>query len=264
MGDSGKFQPLVSIVILSYNQERYIEQALYSALSHNYPYLEFVMADDASTDATPEIIRRVAEDNPHARLKCLFSTYNLGITSNCNMALRQCEGELIGFLGGDDIMLPGKIARQVEWFGTHPKGVLCGHAVEIIDASGQSIDSRYGKLGLHPEGIGACGLIKNGTPFPAVSVMVRRDRIPSYGFDERIPVVSDWKLWLDVVAMDGEYGFVEGRLAAYRRHAGNVTQSMNWRTLRDILLTALLWQVQWPGRCLGAWMHYFLSRVVKR
>jgi hypothetical protein len=111
-------------------------------------------------------------------------------------------------------------------------------------------------------GHGASGFIRHGTPYTAASVMVRRTRIPAYGFHPSLPVVSDWKLWIDVIGTDGEYGYISGIWAKYRRHRDNVTARLSWKVTRDVLMTAGLsiWHLR--GRYIKDWAHYFLVRPV--
>ncbi len=252
--------PLVSVLIVSYNQEGYIREALLSALDQDYENLQVVIADDASTDKTQQIISDVARHYPAERLKVILGSKNQGVTKNCNEGLRHCHGDFIAFMGGDDVFLPGKITSQVAWFDEHPQMVLCGHEVVLIDQTGQTIDSQFGELGDFATGIGAGGMIRAGVPFSAVSVMVKRSRIPSYGFHKAIPTVSDWKMWIDVVGCDGGYGCVGGKWAKYRRHSGNVTRRRNWGIVRDIALTAVLSLYRMRGRYLKDWWVYFFVR----
>jgi len=256
--------PFVSVLIISYNQEQFIREALVSALEQDYENLEVVVADDASTDATQDIIRELAQRYPQ-RLKPIFNPQNAGITANSNIGLRQCSGELIAFMGGDDVLLPGKIARQVAWFAQEDeRRVLCGHNVDWIDAEGASLGIHTSDLVPLRAGLGASGFIKNGTPYTAASVMVRRSRIPAYGFHPSLPVVSDWKLWIDVIGTDGTYGYIPGIWARYRRHDGNVTAKLNWKVTRDVLLTAVLSLWHLHGRYIKDWAHYFLVRPLAK
>ena len=212
--------PKVSIHIISYNQRDYIREAVESALAQDYPNLEVVIADDASTDGTAEILAQYQADHP-GRVVAVLGEENVGITRNSNRGLAACTGELIAFMGGDDVLLPGKIAAQVSWFADDPRRVLCGHQVETFYEDGSRPS--------HPltshllDGTGAEPLIRHG-PFGATSVMIRRNRIPSYGFDETLSIVSDQMLWVDVVREDGIMSHVPGTYARYRRHDANVTR----------------------------------------
>ncbi|GAB1234033.1 glycosyltransferase [Ferrigenium sp. UT5] len=255
--------PRVSILVISYNQEKYIREALESALAQDYANLEVVVADDASRDGTQAIIRELAQRHPQ-RLKPIYNPQNVGITANSNIGLRACSGEFIAFMGGDDVLLPGKITRQVEWFAQDGKRVLCGHDVDWIDAGGASLGLRTSDLVPFHAGQGAAGFIRNGTPYTAASVMVRRVRIPTYGFHPLLPVVSDWKLWIDVIGTDGTYGYIPGIHAQYRRHGGNVTARPSWKVTRDVLMTAWLSLWHLRGRYLKDWLHYFLVRPLRK
>lgn len=255
--------PLVSVLVICYNQERYIKEALTSALEQDYDNLEVVVADDASTDNTQQIIRELGKDHPE-KLKMYFNPKNLGITANSNVGLKHCRGEFVAFMGGDDVLLPGKISRQVEWFSQDDSRVLCGHDVEWIDQNGALLGIRTSELVPISSGRGASGFIKHGTPFAATSVMVRRSRIPEYGFHPALPVVSDWKLWIDVIATHGSYGYIPGIWAQYRRHRDNVTAKLSWKITRDVLLTAVLSLWHFHGRYLINWAQYFFVRPIAK
>jgi glycosyltransferase involved in cell wall biosynthesis len=208
--------PLVSIMIVTYNQERWVEEAIHSALSQDYPNLEVIVADDGSSDGTKSIIQRIAAENPRRIVPILGST-NVGVTPNCNRGLRACRGRYIAFGAGDDIFLPGKITAQVAWFEADAGRVLCGHDVEMMAEDGKFMD-HYSSHNLLLSGRGAGAVISWGCPFPATSAMIRRQGLPSAGFDERIAIRSDWKLWIDCLAEGGEYGTVPGVYSRYRVH----------------------------------------------
>jgi len=250
-------------MVICYNQERYIKEALISALEQDYDNLEVVVADDASTDNTRQIIKELGKDYPE-RLKMYFNPRNLGITANSNVGLRHCRGEFVAFMGGDDVLLPGKISRQVAWFSQDDSRVLCGHDVEWIDQDGSLLGIRSSELVPIISGIGASGFITHGTPYAATSVMVRRSRIPDHGFHPALPVVSDWMLWIEVISTDGRYGYIPGIWARYRRHKNNVTAKLNWKVTRDVLLTAALSLWQFRGRYLVDWAHYLFVRPIAK
>jgi glycosyltransferase involved in cell wall biosynthesis len=219
--------PLVSIMIVTYNQERWVEEAIHSAISQDYPNLEVIVADDGSSDGTKSIIQRIAAKNPRRIVPILGST-NVGVTPNCNRGLRACRGRYIAFGAGDDILLPGKITAQVAWLEADAGRVLCGHDVEMIAEDGKFMDYYSSHYRLR-SGRGAGAVIRSGTPFPATSAMIRRQALPSAGFDERIMIVSDRKLWIDCLAEGGEYGTIPGVYSRYRVYEGSLSQ----RVARD-------------------------------
>lgn len=240
-------EPLVSVVIISYNQRDYIRQAVLSAVSQSYLALEVIVADDGSTDGTDDIIMEMAKDYPD-RIVPLVGGKNLGITGNSNRGLAACKGKYVALQGGDDVLLPGKIASQVTWLEESSARVLCGHDVAWIDAQGQSLCVLGSNFRPLSAGCGAASVLRHGPPFAATTVMVKRASIPTYGFDERLPYVSDWKLWLDVLKNDGEFGYVEGVLAQYRRHSANITARHSKPILYDLLRTPLFAVIDSRGR----------------
>lgn len=97
-------QPPVTLLLVSYNQEDTIGEAITGALEQDYPNLEIVVSDDASKDATFERIEACFRDytGPH-RIKILRNAENQGIGGNIDQAVRQSTGELIFIAGGDDV-----------------------------------------------------------------------------------------------------------------------------------------------------------------
>ena len=214
-------EPKVSILVISYNQEAFIADAIKGAVEQDYANLEVVVSDDASTDRTRDIIAEFAALYP-GRVVPVLNTINKGITGNSNAGLAACTGDLVAYMGGDDILLPGKIAAQVEWFLARPERVLCGHQVEIFYDDDSSPPRPLSRRLL--SGKGPSEFIR-GVVFAALSTMVRADAIPKRGFDERLKTVSDQKLWIDVMSKGGEFGYVPGIFARHRRHSNNVTNS---------------------------------------
>ncbi len=236
--------PLVSILIITYNQQDLVEQTLLSALEQDYDNLEVIVSDDNSTDSTQKIIQAIADKYPN-RLIPILNQSRAGITGNTNRALFEAKGELIAFQGGDDLLCPGKIAMQVDFMQTHPKVTLSYHDVDVFDSStGNSLyywSQRYGKMNGDVKSV-----IRYGTYMCATSVMVCRKCIPSGGFDERIHFASDWLMWVHVLAQcDGKVGYMDNILARYRRHPKNVTQNWDWK-FEDQNLTLALIESQFP------------------
>ncbi|MEG8026100.1 glycosyltransferase family 2 protein [Sphingomonas aurantiaca] len=215
--------PLVSISIISCNQQDYIAEAIESALTQTYPNVEVVVADDASTDETQAIIRRYERAHP-GRVRGIFNPARLGITANSNVALFACRGDFVAFMGGDDVLLPDKIAAQVAWFKVDPRRRVCGHQVEVFyeDGSRPPHDFSPGLMA----GSDAADILRKGF-YCACAVMVRTSAMPAAGYEVQLPMVSDHMFWFESMltngSSDGMFGFVPGIHARYRRHASNFT-----------------------------------------
>jgi len=237
--------PLVSISIVTYNQVEFIRETLSSALDQEYENLEVVIADDASTDGTSEVILEYAKKYP-SRLVPVFGRVNLGLTGNSNRALKKCRGRYVAFQGGDDVLLPGKIRKQVDWMEENENRVLCGHDVEVFDSkTGRCLYFWSDRIPLK-SGKGPRKIIRYGVPYCATSIMIRSSVLPPYGFDERLPVVSDWKLWIDCLASGGHFGYIDGVYARYRRHSHNITDTHFQIRQDDQFVTLALVESHYP------------------
>lgn len=235
--------PKVSVRITSCNQQKFIEQTVLSAAEQDYDNLEVIVADDASTDHSPQILEAVQEKY-RGRIKVFLYPDNIGMTRNQTRGLQQCTGELIATLDGDDIFLPGKISQQVEYLLSNPTCVLCYHDVEVFRSADQRVLYTWSQRFGHKQA-GMKALVRYGNFLPSPSVMVRRQNVPAYGQDSRIRYGSDWLLWLEVLSGGGQAGYIDKVLSGYRRHAENITNTWHWR-FEDHLVTLGLIAAKWP------------------
>lgn len=215
-------EPLVSVHIVTYNQRDFVDETLASVLQQDYPNVEVVVADDGSSDGTAEILQGYAARLPE-KVVALTGGPNLGISGNSNRCLRRCRGKYVAFLAGDDLMLPGKLSRQVEWLEAEPSRVLCAHDVDHFDSATGRTLHLHSAITAPRSGHGAAEFLRWGYCTATSSIMVRAANMPSYGFDERIRVHSDWKFAVDCLVGGGGFGFVPGVLGRYRRHEKNST-----------------------------------------
>lgn len=231
--------PKVSISIITYNQEDFIEEAVRSAADQDYGNVEVVVADDGSTDGTHDILLRLQKEYGEEIIKIIRGN-NLGITENSNRALKACSGEFIAFQGGDDVLLPGKIRLQAELMRRNPNCAISYHEAEVFD-NYTNDTLYYFSEGQCREG-GFEVVLRYGTFFTATTAMVRRACTPKSGFDTRIPKASDWLFWIETLAScQGTIAYLPGVYARHRRHDRNVTNrssrvdySEHWLTL-DII-----------------------------
>lgn len=210
--------PLVSVAIITYNQENYIEEAIESVLSQDYENMEIVVADDGSSDRTPQILKAYSDKYPNT-FKLVLASKNGGVTTNSNSALNACSGKYIAWLGGDDIFLPGKISAQVEFMEKDLNCNITYHDVEIFDSD---TNATLGYLNARFEG-GIETMIQHGCFNAGCATMVRRECCAKEGFNEFIPVASDWLHWVDCLSSGGTILRLDGVWARYRRHSSNVT-----------------------------------------
>ncbi|HXH37732.1 MAG TPA: glycosyltransferase family A protein [Thermoanaerobaculia bacterium] len=234
--------PLVSVFLPAYNQIAYIDEAIRSAVEQDYNNLEVLVGDDGSTDGTVDRIREWASRYPDRVIPVLGP--HVGITANCNRIFRQVRGKYVFGHAGDDVFLPGKVRKQVDWLEEDERRVMCGHAAEAFDAlTGQTL---YLTTDSRPlvSGRGAMRMLDQFGLFPDISVAGRRSAYPPGGYDERVGLVSVFKINVDILASGGEYGYVGGVLARYRVHPESISRRSTWdpevhRNFLEGYLTAL-------------------------
>lgn len=125
-------KPFVSVLIDTYNHERFIEQAIVSVLEQDFPAgeREILVVDDGSTDRTPEIIRKF---EPQVRL---LRKTNGGQASAFNAGIPECRGAIVSFLDGDDWWAGNKLTRVAEVMSTDGSVGIVGHGIVSVHADG--------------------------------------------------------------------------------------------------------------------------------
>lgn len=247
-------QPLVSVFMPTYNHEKFIAEAIESVLNQDYDNLEIVICDDASTDSTAQIVRAYAEKHPK-KIKPIYNPKNLGITPTCNVTLKQCTGKYIAFFSGDDLFLPGKIRKQVEVMEKDDSVILCYHAVEVFN-SGTNETAGYWKNSsavMSTVSLTTSAVVKDIIPpnnsIHPLSFMVKGDKIPERGFNERIPLGSDSFMFIRILAesdCNTKVVYLPDVLARYRHHDSNITKTKRTECHEDIFVTLALTESRFP------------------
>ncbi|OBG70637.1 MULTISPECIES: glycosyltransferase [unclassified Mycobacterium] len=222
--------PKVSVVSTTHNQEAYVRQTFDSFIAQRTEFpIEIVVADDASTDATPQIIREYADRHPD-RFRPILRPQNLGLNANLTGALSAARGEYIALCEGDDYWVdPLKLSKQTAYLDQNPGAGLCFHPVRIRWTRNRGHDLKfvhtlYQKMeetffpkfpppflagDVSVEGLLSRNFIQTN------SVMYRR--LPRY--DDIPPDVMplDWYLHVRH-ALHGEVAMLPETMAVYRRH----------------------------------------------
>lgn len=209
--------PKVSVVTITYNHEAFIEQALESILGQETDFpVELVVADDASTDATPDIVREVAERHPD-RVVPLLRPRNLGIHANFVSALEATRGDYVALCEGDDYWTdPHKLQRQADLLDARPDVSLCAHPVLTTWEGGEEPDKVWPDEDERAD-LGYAALLRTNF-VPTNSTLARR--LDSYAaIPDILPL--DWYVHL-LHARRRPIAMVEETMGVYRRHPGGV------------------------------------------
>jgi glycosyltransferase involved in cell wall biosynthesis len=212
--------PLVSALMVVYNGERFIAEALASALDQDYANLEIVVVDDGSTDGTAALVERIAAAHP-GRLR-LVRQRNAGNCGATSRAIAEARGELLAIIDADDVWPRTKLSRQVEAMAQRPKvGLLYGD-MTVIDADGDVIQPSWldGDPPYEGDRVGPLLPYNNVT---ASSVMLRtsvaREITP---IPAELPF-ADWYLAVATVEAGYEVGYLPLPRTLYRYHQQNMS-----------------------------------------
>jgi glycosyltransferase involved in cell wall biosynthesis len=238
--------PQVSVIVPIYNQLPFIRETVESVLAQDYSNLELLLSDDGSTDGTQDVLREYSARDPE-RVKVVASEHNTGIAGAFNRALEAHTGDYIAWLGGDDVMLPGKLSRQVAVLQARPDVIGCCHDAEVFDSATGKLYGRFtevynGRRGVRDGGVEL--LLDPGYLMLPSTMMVRSSAVGELRFDPRIRVSNDW-LFDIALFRQGRIAGLDDVLARYRRHDRNAT-SRTTDALEDMLVVLALADARYP------------------
>lgn len=205
--------PTVSVVMPTYNGQRFLRRAVESILNQTFCDFELIVIDDASTDSTPRIIADFDDD----RLIVMTNERNLGIAGATNRGLAAARGEYVALQDHDDISLPHRLQTQVDYLDAHPKIALVGSAATLIDEN----DTPYGDFLQPCEEIDLKWELLWSCPIHHTSVMVRRSAIVDVGGYRQDDALRFAEAWDPLARIAMRYGTVNlpDRLVCWRRHS---------------------------------------------
>jgi glycosyltransferase involved in cell wall biosynthesis len=239
-------RPKVSVIVPVYNQAPFIRETVDSVLAQDFGAIELLLSDDGSTDGTSGILREYEARDPQ-RVKVVASERNTGIAAAFNRALDAHTGTYIAWLGGDDVMLPGKLSRQVAVLEVRRDVFGCCHDAEVFDSASGRTYGRFtevynGRRGVRDGGVEL--LLDPSYLMLPSTMMVRSAAVGSLRFDPRIRVSNDWLFDIQLFR-HGRVAGLDEVLARYRRHDRNAT-SQSADALEDALVVLALAEARYP------------------
>lgn len=227
--------PLVSIVCLCYNHERFVKEALLSVFRQTYSNIQVIVVDDCSKDRSTTIIKEIIRDHSN-KTQFLELKENLGNCKAFNQGLALATGDLIIDFSTDDVMLPDRIEKQVKFFDRQREnvGVVFTDA-SYIDENGEPIRNHYDYL-LKKKLIDH---VPKGNVFRDVlttyfisspTMMVRRQVMDVlHGYDETL-AYEDFDFWVRA-SRDFQFEFLNETTTKVRKSASSM--SMGWYRIGD-------------------------------
>lgn len=228
--NEGKYfnnQPLISVVIPTYNREKILKASMESVLDQSYKNLELIIADDCSTDRTELLVKDMMQAD--VRIKYIRSEKNLGAGGARNLGASMAQGEYIAFNDSDAVWEKDKLEKQLavfEKYATENPGMVF-HAYILSDKDKNESCWPFESL---PEDFGKTSMLRHllkdplaGTPTMMLTMEAWKE---SGGFNERLSCLEDYEFSLRVAAKYKTYYFHEPLITTYYS-SGSVNQ--NWK-----------------------------------
>jgi len=217
--------PKVTIMISTYNQSKFVSQAIESALAQDYPNLEIVISDDCSTDDTPKLIENYLKES---KIKFFRNEKNLGMTLNFRKLLYECaSGEWVVHLDGDDYYTDSHfISSAIEQVKRYEKVVLVGAGCYTHSLEGNFRYIPVKKLKIM-NGF-ECFLNWDKYRLPHFAVLYKRDLACKLDFYRFSVYGRDWESFLRLV-LHGRVVLLNKAVGVYRKHLGSATSDINFQ-----------------------------------
>lgn len=207
--------PVISVVLPVYNSDKYLREAVESILSQTFNNFELIVINDGSTDDSLGILKEFKKLDERVRL---VSRGNRGIPATLNEGISIARGEWIAIMNADDIALPNRLERQLQWL-EQTGSDICGSWVKFFGTAERRILK-------HPQTDAAIKMgLMFGSMFAQPSVMMRTDLVKKLQYDKNWKVAEDYDLWERAMRAGWKMTNVPEVLLLYRQHNEQISVS---------------------------------------
>ncbi len=244
--------PLVSVVLLSYNQSAYLEEAIVSVIGQTYPEWELIVIDNGSTDDSQSIIKKYLDDK---RIRAFLHTTNMCLGKRMNEGIAAASGEFISVLYSDDYYLPEKLNAQVkvmqklssDWGVVYAPGYRLDMSTEKLEIE-KSIESSGDILKLLFTDY-FCGYIN------PISPLIRKECLLKYPFDEEVFVDGEGIFFR--IAMKYRFAYIDEPLVVMRDTGNNARYAGKQNSeCFEIVLNKLGGHIDFPGNLISCYRRF--------
>jgi len=214
--------PEISVVMTSYNHERYLSEAIESVLGQTYKDIELIIVDDASIDKSKNIILKYADKDE--RVRYVFHDKNFGIARTTNDGFDEAKGNFIAYMQSDDVWFLHKLETQIQVLKQNPDLIVWSDAV-IIDSNGnntgQLMTERARAQNKKKSGFIFTEYLTSGYIY-VQSTIFKREYARRIRFDTKLRYTNDYKFILEL-SVGHEFFFIPEPLLKYRIHGDNTS-----------------------------------------
>lgn len=231
---------LVSIIVCSYNQAKYIKECLDSIKAQTYPNIQLILADDASPDNSVDVFKNWLQENNYSAVTH-FHQKNTGLATVLNECIELVEGKYVKIIAADDFLHPESIEKcvtKLEDLGDE-YGMAFTDTYAIDDNSNILPDiADYDKLGSVPSETFKKDLLL-GNRIAALTVLMKKEALIKTGMYNAEFLIEDYYRWLKINALYST-AYVPHKLAYYRIHDSNISSSRKERIDEECLYLQMM------------------------
>jgi glycosyltransferase involved in cell wall biosynthesis len=211
--------PLVSVVMSVYNGSEWLDQAIQSIVHQTYTNWEFIIVDDGSDAPAKQILNKYKSD---PRFTIITNSERKGLTKNLNLAIEKTSGEYIARMDADDISLPGRFQKQVDYLNQHKYVSVISGFIIFMDENG-SLTGPWPDDRKNVSWSQINSALPSGCCLAHPSVMIRKEIFQTYHYNELQTHSQDWDLWLQLAADNKIIEKIPEVILHYRVHTRSVT-----------------------------------------
>lgn len=258
-------KPKVSVVMITYNHEAFIAEAIEGVLMQvaDFP-IEFIIADDCSTDGTHEIVQDLINNHPKAkRVNFTRHSNNMGIMPNFIWALQQVNGKYIALCEGDDYWTdPLKLQKQVDILEQNNNYSASSHLTKVIYENSSRPDHLHRK---HKKNVLTIKDVSGSMPFHTSSIVFRQKLLKNLTFPDG--VTSGDKVLTLYLAMCGSIFMFNDVMSVYRKNEGGISQNLKPESfISDIRIAKWAQSINddFPFKDYKSYLHYTMIAYPKK
>jgi len=241
--------PLVSIIVITYNSAKYVLETLESAKVQTYQNIELIVSDDCSTDDTVEICRDWINENGErfVRTELITVEKNTGIPANCNRGVKTAKGEWVKLIAGDDLLVPRAITYFIQFALLNPNQSIYYSDVDVfgLEENPLKIESVRKWVVTVNKIIKCCSLLSTAEEqykellihniVIAPSIFIKRRIMDDIGwYDEKIKLLEDYPFWIKATKKGYFISVIREKLIRYRVGHENVQSNIAFKISHEI------------------------------
>ena len=241
-------QPLVSIIVTTYNSGNFVIETLESAKAQSWKNIELIVSDDCSADNTVNLCKHWIEANKKRfiRTEIITVPQNTGVSANCNRCIVASNAEWIKLIAGDDILLPNCIEDNLQFIHANPQASIVFSKVLLY----KNDFKEENFLASYPDPYPMNIMDPNFTAADQFKRLLLSDRInftPSYffrkvtlisigGYDESEKFVEDYPMWLKLTKAGNKLFFFLKETVGYRKHEAASNNMLDFGLFKPLYL----------------------------